>query len=110
MANKNVEQKDKYKVIYEIYTRSGESPVREYRFLAGSQQEMIEKLVEKVGTYYEVDEIKELIEEGYTCDEILDQIFESNGDGCDFIIRLVNVTKNEVIYDGGEPELPDNEW
>lgn len=63
-------------------------------------------MVGRMGLYLIPEEIEE---EGYTFDECINSILESNGDGCDLITLLKNVNTGEVyIKDDYEPD--EEEW
>lgn len=61
----------------------------------------LQKMVDNMLLYIDSDQIEE---EGWTAEEVLDEIEMSNGDGCDYIYFLKNLTTGEVYIDEGEPE------
>lgn len=54
------------------------------------------QLVDKLLLYIDVDEIED---NNMSAEEILESIEERNGDGCDYIIKLVNKSTGEILMD-----------
>lgn len=66
----------------------------------------LKKMVGNMGLYFEPQDIED---EGYTSEEIIRSIESTNGDGCDFIILLKNITTGEVYIEEDYYEDED-EW
>ena len=52
----------------------------------------------------------EIEEEGYSPEQIIESIQSTNGDGCDYIILLKNVTTGEVYIDDYYEDAEEDEW
>lgn len=69
--------------------------------------EALKKIVDNLGLYLSVDEIEE---EGYSPEQIIESIQSTNGDGCDYIILLKNITTGEVYIDDYYEDAEEEEW
>lgn len=98
------------KVVYIRYTRYCEGPTVIGHVTAKSFREAIIKMLSKVGMYDDEDTILEREEElgrEMTQDELINLLNGQNGDGCDFIVSLMNEDTGEE-YLGADPGL--EEW
>ena len=64
----------------------------------------LSKMADRMLLYIDSNEIEE---EGYTAEDVLDNIISSNGDGCDYIIFLKNLTTGEIYI---EEPVDEEEW
>lgn len=81
-------------VDYESYGRYGEGGKRVRGKCTGATLlDALKDMVDRMVLYIDSDMIED---EGYTADEVIDEILSSNGDGCDYILTLKNVTTGET--------------
>lgn len=101
----------KLKVVYEPYTRYDTPCPKAGRITAPTFREAIIKMLSKVNMYLEEDDIyaqEAELGRHLTQKEILDQLIEQNGDGCDFIFHLSNEETGETYIK--DPYDPFEEW
>ncbi len=87
---------------YERY-RSNNSP-KSVTITGTDLLNALSKMADRMLLYIDSNEIEE---EGYTAEDVLDNIISSNGDGCDYIIFLKNLTTGEVYI---EEPVDEEEW
>lgn len=93
-------------VKFQPYTR-WEMPSNRHAKVSGpTLLEALKKMADKMRLYVDSEEIEE---EGWTAEDVLHEIEMSNGDGCDYIYFLKNLTTGEVYIDEGEPE-EEEDW
>lgn len=92
---------------YEVYDRGGPIQIKKRRAKGPDLRSALLKLISKMMTYIDVDEAEE-DPDTYTTEYILDNLSESNGDGCDFIMELKNDTTGEVLISEEDPF--ENDW
>lgn len=84
-------------VKFEVYGRYGDGGEIITAKVSGKDlRHALMRMVDKMRLYIDSDDIKE---RNLTAEQILDSISESNGDGCDMIYLLKNLTTNEVLID-----------
>ena len=84
-------------VKFEVYGRYGDGGEIITAKVSGKDlRHALMRMVDKMRLYIDSDDIKE---KNLTAEQILDSISESNGDGCDMIYLLKNLTTNEVLID-----------
>ena len=98
----------KLKVVYEPYDRYGSSGARTATVSGDDLLDALKKMVDHMELYISSSDIDR---EGWTAEEVIDKINETNdGGGCDFIYSLTDLkTKDDLIYEG-EPEEMEEEW
>lgn len=95
----------KLQLIYTPYDRYGNDYNDKRVTVTGVDLlDALSKMVDKMLLYIDSDDIEE---EGYTTEDVLDNILTSNGDGCDYIKLLKNLTTGEVYI---EEPVDDEEW
>lgn len=67
----------------------------------------LKKLVDKMQLYVDSDLIEE---EGWTAEDVINQIDMSNGDGCDHIVILKNLDTDEVLITGFDDMEEMEDW
>lgn len=92
---------------YEPYLRYERAGRRKANVTAPTLLEALKNMVDNLGLYLSVDEIEE---EGYSPEQIIESIQSTNGDGCDYIIILKNVTTGEVYIDDYYEDDEEDEW
>ena len=96
----------KLKVKFEPYTRFGAEPVKTATVSGTDLLDALCKMVDRMGLYLNSEEIRD---EGYDAEEVLESIAESNGDGCDYIIYLDNLTTGDRLIEG-DYEYEEEDW
>lgn len=92
-------------VKFEVYGRYGDGGEIITAKVSGKDlRHALMRMVDKMRLYIKSDDIEE---NNLTAEEILDSISDSNGDGCDMIYHLKNLTTGEVLID--EPEYWDEQ-
>lgn len=86
----------KLRVKFEPYDRYESHPIKTATVSGETLLDALCKMVDRMALYITSEDI---IDEGYTAQEVIDSIDSSNGDGCDFIILLENLTTGEVLMD-----------
>ena len=99
----------KLKVEYYEYNRYGGDDVLRVATVSGSNLlEALSKMADNMSLYIDSSDIES---QGYTAEEVLDEISSSNGDGCDFIVKLTNLSNGEVLIEEDyEPESYEEDW
>lgn len=84
-------------VKFEVYGRYGDGGEIITAKVSGKDlRHALMRMCDKMRLYIDSDDIKE---RNLTAEQILDSISETNGDGCDMIYMLRNLTTNEVLID-----------
>ena len=84
-------------VKFEVYGRYGDGGEIITAKVSGKDlRHALMRMVDKMRLYIDSDVIEE---RNLTAEEIIDSISETNGDGCDMIYLLKNLTTNEVLID-----------
>ena len=81
------------KVLVEEYDRYGSGAAKSVSY-TGSYENVI-NLISENHSYGNVVGYDEADDETLTCDDVLNNILDCNGDGCDYIISLVIKSKNK---------------
>lgn len=68
--------------------------------------EALKKMVDKMRLYMDSEDIED---NGWTADQVIDRILESNGDGCDYIVTVKNRDTDEVLIDEYD-EMETEDW
>ena len=93
-------------VTYEVYDRYGYGGrVKTAKVSGKDLRHALTRMVDKMGLYIDSEEIEE---ENLTVEQILDRIEMSNGDGCDFVLLLKNLTTGDVLFDYDEADEEEN--
>ena len=106
-AAKSAKTGTKLRVVFEEYKRYQPGRVRRATVSGKDRLDALKKMVDRMGLYLDSDYIEE---EGMTADEVIENIEMSNGDGCDFIFSLQDLTTGETLIeaDGGYDD--NEEW
>lgn len=99
------DQPVKLQVVYEPYDRYASSGMHTAIIARDTYLQALKDMVDKMGLYIDSDEIEE---ENLTCEEIIESIERSNGDGCDFIYTLKDLLSGETII--GNDYDDQEEW
>lgn len=84
-------------VKFEVYGRYGDGGEIITAKVSGKDlRHALMRMVDKMRLYIDSDDIEE---RNLTAEQILDSISDTNGDGCDMIYMLKNLTTNEVLID-----------
>lgn len=94
-------------VEYEPYLRYERAGRRKANVTAPTLLEALKKMVDNLGLYLTSEDIED---EGYSPEQIIQSIQSTNGDGCDYIIILKNVTTGEVYIDDYYEDDEEDEW
>ena len=89
----------KLQVVYEPYTRYEMSSPKIGHITASTFREAIIKMLSRVEMYLDEESIKEqeqALGRELTQEELLDELTQQNGDGCDFIFQLSNEETGEI--------------
>ena len=97
----------KLKVTYMPYDRFGGGDVVKTATVSGPDLlSALKKMCDHMTLYLDSEYIED---EGMTAQDVIESIEESNGDGCDYILALANLTTGEVLLRGDYvPE--DEDW
>ena len=79
------------KVVYETYPEGG---LVKSTFSGETEQDAFLEMLETVYMYLSSEEAEEL-----TVEEIIEELECQNGDGCDFIYSIENVTDGKTYFD-----------
>ena len=93
-------------VAFEPYERYEKSRTKKAKIKGANLHEALCKMCDKMMLYLDSEQIED---EELTDDEIIDQIEMSNGDGCDYIIYLKDLTNGVVLINGNYDES-EEEW
>lgn len=102
--------KIKIRIVYIPYARYIETATVIGHITADSFRDAIIKMLDKLRMYDDEDTIlkrEEKLGREMTQQELIDMLIEQNGDGCDFIISIMNETTGEK-YLNTDPGL--EEW
>lgn len=92
-------------VIYEVHGRAGSGGLKRAVVHAPTLIDALKKLVDRMGLYINSEMIER---KNMTPEEVIERIKESNGDGCDYIIQLNNLSTREVLVQG--EDFSEEEW
>ena len=103
-------EKTTIEVKFEPYTRYGYEPIKTGRVSGKDLLDALLKMTDKMRLYINSDYVDDY-EEDYgvklTPEALLERIEEENGDGCDFIYYIKNLTTGEMLFDSGYEESED---
>lgn len=83
----------------ELHVRFEDYPdgdVKEATFKGTDRLDALKQLVDDLLLYIDTDQIES---DEMSADDVINAISERNGDGCDYIIKLVDKSNNEVLMD-----------
>ena len=83
----------------ELHVRFEDYPdgdVKEATFKGSDRLDALKQLVDDLLLYIDTDQIES---DNMSADDVISAISERNGDGCDYIIKLVDKSNNEVLMD-----------
>ena len=83
-------------VSYETYERYSRGKHKTIRVSGTNLLDALKKMTDKLLLYLDSDQIDE---EQMTPDEIIDEIAASNGDGCDYIYYIKNLTTGKMLLE-----------
>ena len=96
-------------VQFEEYERYGGGNIRKAKVSGANLLEALKKMVDRMRLYLDSDEIEE---KDMTAEEVLRRIAGENGDGCDYIFYIKNVTTGEnlLTFNYDEEENWDDDY
>ena len=96
-------------VEFEPYERYDKQPIKKAKIKRASLREALAAMADNMSIYVEPDSI--MSEDAFpTEQDIINDIQYSNGDGCDFIYLLKNLTDGTVYIDEGLTDDEVEEW
>lgn len=81
---------------FEPYERYSNGGVKTATVSGPTLLDALKKMVDRMGLYFDSEEIEE---EGMSAEDVIDRIYEQNGDGCDFILLLQDVNTGETYIE-----------
>lgn len=102
----NESSKVKLSLQYEPYDRYESSGIKKATISAPTLRDALIKLTDNLQLYLYPEDIED---DDMSVEEIIDSIVMSNGDGCDFILELKNLTTGETLISANYEEYPE-EW
>lgn len=97
IVNEDAPSKVTLEVKFEVYGRYGDGGEIITAKVSGKDlRHALMRMCDKMRLYIDSDDIERT---NMTAEDILDSISEANGDGCDMIYMLRNLTTNEVLID-----------
>ena len=96
--------KVKLKVTYEPYERYSSNGIKAATVSGTDLLDALKKMVDHMCLYLDREQIED---ENMSAEDIIEEISYSNGDGCDFIYTIQNLTTNETLLDEGAAEEED---
>lgn len=99
-------EKTKLKVVFEKYVRYGTGGIKIATVERETLLEALKVMCDKMGLYIDSEVIEE---NNMTVEDIVKSIDMSNGDGCDYIFELKNITTDEVLVKG-DCDFEEVEW
>ncbi len=94
----------KMEVLFERYERYECGNMRKLTVTGDDKLDCLKKMVDNMGLYIDSEDVCGCVDEGEGFDDILEHITSSNGDGCDFIFYIKDLTENKVIFEEGYEE------
>lgn len=91
-------------VSYETYERYSRGRHKTIKVSGTNLLDALKNMVDEMQLYLDSDQIDE---EEMTPEDIIDEIETSNGDGCDYIYYIKNLTTGETLLDGEYDEEDD---
>ena len=95
----------KLRVEYEVYTRAGSGGIKKATVLGPTLLDALKKMTDRMRLYIDSDAIEE---NNMTAEDVIQSIEESNGDGCDYIIQLKNLTTGDILIQG--EDFNEEDW
>lgn len=84
-------------LMYKPYERYGGSGgLRKAKISGNDLLDALSKMVDKMALYFSSEDIED---EEMTAQDVLDRIESENGDGCDYIVSLKNLTTGEQLIE-----------
>lgn len=98
----------KLQVRYEPYERYGSGLKARTATVSGVDLlDALKKMSDNMLLYFDSDDIED---DGYTAEEVLERIEEENGDGCDFIYYIKNLTTGDTLFESDFTEDDVEDW
>lgn len=94
----------KLKVTYEPYERYSSNGIKIATVSGVDVLDALKKMVDHMSLYIDREQIED---ENMSAEDVIEEISYSNGDGCDFIYTIQNLTTNETLLDEGAAEEED---
>lgn len=85
-------------VKYEDYP---DGRIKKATFEGTDRLDALKKMTDSLGFYIESSDIED---NGWSADDVIEELWSTNGDGCDFIIELKDKTANEILMDAAEED------
>lgn len=102
-----------YEVRRELYARYERGGIKVSRFTAKDNVEAIIKVLDNCGYGWEDEEGRTLGEQGFTMptfEQVITELENTNGDGMDYIISIINLDSDEILYESDEVSYESEEW
>lgn len=96
----------KLKVEYYPYDRYSSTGLKRATVSGEGLRYALANMVDHMLLYLDSDQI---YDEDMTADEIIQSIESSNGDGCDYIISLINLNTGETLIEAPD-DYDDEDW
>lgn len=90
--------KVKLQVTYEPYERFTRSGVKTAKVSGDDLLSALKKMCDNMTLYLDSESIEE---DDMSAEEVIDSIGRSNGDGCDFIYSIKDLTNGKALFDEG---------
>lgn len=97
----------KLRVKFEPYQRYSSAPIKKATVSGPTLLDALKKMADRMLLYIDSDLIEE---ENYTADEVISRIASENGDGCDFILLLKNLTTGEIYIEEDIDDDYSEDW
>lgn len=92
----------KLEVMFEDYERFESGNIRRAQVSGVDLLDALKKMVDHMGLYITSEDIED---DEMSAEDVIDSIESSNGDGCDFIFLLKDVTSGKVYIKEGYNDL-----
>ena len=97
--------KVKLQVTYEPYQRYASSGVKTAKVSGDDLLDALKKMCDNMSLYLDSEYIEE---DDMSAEEIIDRISGSNGDGCDFIYSIKDLTNGKILFE--EDGYAEEDW
>lgn len=96
----------KYRITREKYERYGSGGIIVSTFEAEDDVDALYKVHDNC--LYGIDEDDE--QRSYTKEQLIDKLYDVNGDGCDYILKLENLDTKEVLVESDDIVEQEEDW
>lgn len=91
---------------YHPYDRYNRTPLEQTTVSGLTLLDALKAMVDDMGLYIDSDEIEA---NNYDADQVIESIIQTNGDGCDYITLLKNVTTGEIYIEAPDDHEEDED-